>query len=107
MRAKSAQSHKNEAANGGENQHKTAGHGRTLRKLLFITKAEFFLFSSGFRRDPLAKGGYFTQFCLTVMTNQIKAFLLTRTSLNGQTRRPASISDCAITLFASATPARG
>lgn len=53
----------NEAANGGENQHKTAGHGRTLRKLLFITKAEFFLFSSGFRRDPLAKGGYFTQFC--------------------------------------------
>ncbi|OCE94225.1 hypothetical protein AWZ74_22865 [Shigella sonnei] len=45
MRAKSAQSHKNEAANGGENQHKTAGHGRTLRKLLFITKAEFFLFA--------------------------------------------------------------
>lgn len=40
----------NEAANGGENQHKTAGHGRTLRKLLFITKAEFFLFSSGFRQ---------------------------------------------------------
>ena len=35
-----------------------------LRKLLFITKAEFFLFSSGFRQDPLAKGGYFTQFCL-------------------------------------------
>lgn len=42
------QTYKNEAANGGENQHKTAGHGRTLRKLLFITKAEFFLFS-GFR----------------------------------------------------------
>ncbi len=54
-------------------EHKTAGHGRTLRKLLFITKAEFFLFSSGFRQDPLAKGGYFTQFCLAVMTNQIKS----------------------------------
>ncbi len=56
-----------------KNQHETAGHGRTLRKLLFITKAEFFLFSSGFRQDPLAKGGYFTQFCLAVMTNQIKS----------------------------------
>lgn len=41
--------------------------------LLFITKAEFFLFACGFRKDPLPEGGYFTQFCLTVMTNQIKS----------------------------------
>ncbi len=43
--------------------------------LLFIPEAEFFLFACRFRQDPLPEGGYFTQFCLTVMTNQIKRIL--------------------------------
>ena len=69
--------------------------------IIVHNEAEFFLFSSGFRRS-IGERRLFYQFCLTVMTNQIKSIFTDRTSLNGQTRRPASISDCAITLFASA-----
>ena len=107
VRAKSAQSHKDKTAYRGENQHKRLVVCLPYDDLLFITKAKFFLFISRFCQNPLAEGGYFTQFCLTVTTNEIKRILLTRTSLNGQTKRPASISDCAITLLASATPVHG
>src|SRR5699024_6732072 len=75
MSAKSPQSNKNETADGGKNQHKTAGHASTLRKLLFVTKAEFLLFTRRFFQNPLAESRYFTEFCLAVMTNQIKCVL--------------------------------
>lgn len=76
MCVKSVQSYKNEVVNGGENQYKMVGYGCILCKLLFIMKVEFFLFSSGFRQDLLAKGGYFIQFCLIVMINQIKSIFI-------------------------------
>ena len=40
---------------------------------MFVTETEFFLFAGRPGQDPLPEGGYFTQFCLTVMTYQIKS----------------------------------
>jgi hypothetical protein len=50
-----------------------SGHAAKNHISALVSKAEFFLFTGGFCQDPLPEGGYFTQFCLTVMTNQIKS----------------------------------
>ncbi len=75
MRAKGAQSNKDETAYRGKYQHKSAGHVLPYNHLLFVTKTKFFLFARRFRQYPLPEGGYFTQFSLTVMTNEIKRIL--------------------------------
>jgi len=91
MCAKGAQRNKNKATHRGKNQHKTAGHVSVLKlcascaqkKVLLVPKAEFFLLVGRLCQDPLAKRGYFTQFCLTVMTNQIKSVLTDQNIIKG------------------------
>lgn len=75
MRAKSAQSHKDKAANRGEYQHKTAGHVVTLQVIIVHNESGIFLVHLPLSRDPLPESGYFTQFCLTVMANKVKRIL--------------------------------
>ena len=114
MRAECAQRDKHKAADSGETSMerlliviypiKITGRGKAAAGLIVRSGSGTSLVRWRHAPDPLPEGGYFTQFCLAVMTYQIKAFLLTSTSLNGHTRRPASISVCAITLFTSATP---
>ncbi len=106
MRAKSAQSYKNEAAKAAK---------ISIKRLVMVVpyvnycynESGIFLVQQRLSPGSIGEGGYFTQFCLAVMTNQIKSVLLTRTSLNGQTRRPASISDCASRYLPAPLPARG
>ncbi len=106
MRAKSAQSHKKKPLMAAK---------ISIKRLVMVVPYEIivhnesgiFLVQQRLSPGPLAKGGYFTQFCLAVMTNQIKAFLLTSTSLNGQTRRPASIQIAPSRYLPAPLPARG